>query len=42
MIYNRYIAVIGSFEFIIYTAVALRSKIFGKCYSFAWSYDSNL
>ncbi|CAG4912061.1 unnamed protein product [Colias eurytheme] len=38
---NRFVAVCGDGEFIIYTAAALRTKAFGIAQEFVWSFDSS-
>ncbi|EEB08898.1 coatomer beta' subunit [Schizosaccharomyces japonicus yFS275] len=38
---GRFVTVCGSDEYIVYTALAWRSKVYGKALDFAWSNDAN-
>lgn len=38
---GRFVAVVGDGEYIVYTALAWRNKMFGSALDFAWSSDSN-
>lgn len=38
---GRFVTVVGDGEFIVYTSLAWRNKVFGNCQDFVWGPDSN-